>query len=352
MLPPYIPGLPRWQCAACLQSQIWTDCMSKNLSILPPPLSTHSIHLHNCSLLVSGNLTILQQLQDVAGKTLQTWNFSVKYFPQCTWWGMSTSSFVFIFTIQHIPFTHCQLHDVVSLPLLAVTSTDEITRSESCKFLKFHTPLLASMTKCYHSHDLLWICTSAIIVSSMYCICCFLVFLFTIKAVIITHKWWLEFYNWRLNFYHSRMYVLIYTLSTTADTWFFIIFHTPGYTSQSVFSKKHAYTNIIKICVINCNSYKKNWRWGELKSVQTLWTKVFPNTVIKKLWLTQESIFDHLLLRQTLCNRNDTEPLWLLCTRLLTITKHTMRWKYHMCECSSTNIHNSLSTNFRPKCGY
>jgi len=88
-------------------------------------------------------------------------------------------------------------------------------------------------------------------------ICCFLVFLLTINVVIITHKWWLGFYNWRLTFYQTRMYVLIYTLSTTADTWFFIISHTLGYTSQRVFSKNHAYTNIIKVCVKNCNSYKK-----------------------------------------------------------------------------------------------
>ena len=148
----------------------------------------------------------------------------------------------------------------------------------------------------------------------------FLVFLLPIKAVIITNKWWLEFYNWGLTFYHTRMYVFIYMLSTTADTWFFIISHTPGYPSHSVFSKNHAYTNIIKICAKKCNSYKKNWKWGELKSAQKLWTKIFPDIVIKKLWLTQESIFDHLLLRQTLCNRNDTEPLQLLCTRLLTIT--------------------------------
>ena len=156
------------------------------------------------------------------------------------------------------------------------------------------------MIKCYHSHDLLWICTSAIIVSSMYCICCFLVFLLTIKAVINTHKWWPEFYN--LTFYHTRMLCLIYSLSTKADTWF-TISHIPGYPSQRVFSKNHAYTNIIKICVKNCNSYRKNWKWGELKSVQKLWTKVFLDMVIKKLWLTKESIFDHLLLRQTLCNK-------------------------------------------------
>lgn len=187
-------------------------------------------------------------------------------------------------------------------------------------FLKFHTPLFASMIKCYHSHDLLCICISEITVSSIYYICCFLLFLLTIKAVIITHKWWLEFYNLRLTFYHTRMYILIYTLSTTADTWFIIISHTLFYPSQSVFSKNHAYTNIIEMCVKNCNGHKKNWKWGELNSVQKLWTKVFLDMVIKKLWLIQESIFDHLLLRQTLCNRNDTEPLWLFCARLLTIT--------------------------------
>ena len=178
----------------------------------------------------------------------------------------------------------------------------KFARFESCKFLKFHTPLFVSMIKCYHSHDQLRICASAIIVSSMYCICCFLVVLLTIKAVIITHKWRLELYNWRLTFYHTRMYVLIYTLSTTADIWFFIVSHTPGYPSQSVFSKNHAYTNIIKIYVKNCNSCKKNWKWGELKSVQKLWTTVFLDMVIKKLWLTQESIFDHLFLSK-LCAR-------------------------------------------------